>query len=215
MAVFFLTILLVQLVSAKTASVPNGLLVQDKKRVNDTQPEESGFLETFASLQLPQLLTPSQSSLEDLTSFPYEQYHDVASSYGPPPEPQPSFGVSVNTQAVLAPTLEIIRFLEAFINLKSELQARFQSLLNENWDLGRAIINVIIGKLQKLQALLLKGVGLLRGLLEFVLNLFSNWSLTLPSLTLGATTPPHPIPHLVYGLQPGASVTTTNFTGST
>ncbi|KAF5280370.1 hypothetical protein FQR65_LT03179 [Abscondita terminalis] len=212
MAVLFLTILLVQMLSARTASVPVVPPVEDEKEVTDPQPDESGILETFASLQLPQLLSGSQSSLEDLTSFPYEQYHDIASSYGPPPEPQPSFGISVNTQAILAPQLEIVRFLEAFLNLKSELIARFQSLLNENWDLIRAIINVIIGKLQKIQALLLKGVGLLRGFLEFVLNLFSNWSLTLPSLTLGATTPQHPIPHLTYGLQPGAPVITTNFT---
>ncbi|KAK4883986.1 hypothetical protein RN001_000257 [Aquatica leii] len=213
MALRLLLLFLIPLVTVYAASVPNDTSIDDKQELNDTQTGESGIIETFASLQLPQLLSASQSNLPDLTSFPYEEYHDVASSYGPPPEPQPSFGVSVNTQAVLAPQLEIIRFLEAFLNLKSEILARVQSLLNENWDLGRALINVIIGKLQQLQAFLLKGVSLLRSVLEFVLNLFSNWSLTLPSLTLGATTPLHPQPHLTYGIPPGAAVTTTNFSG--
>ncbi|KAF5305077.1 hypothetical protein FQA39_LY09339 [Lamprigera yunnana] len=193
----------------KAASISAEDEGEDQRGNKDEQSAESGIVESFATVQLPQIiLSQSQSGgLPDLTSFPYEQYTDIASSYGPPPQPQPSFGVSVNTQAVLAPQVEVIRFLEAFLNLISEILARLQNLMNENWDLVRAIINIIIGKVQKLQGFLLKGVGVLRTFLEFVLNLFSNWSLTLPSLTLGANIPQQPIPQITYGIPAGPDTT--------
>ncbi|KAF5305078.1 hypothetical protein FQA39_LY09340 [Lamprigera yunnana] len=123
-----------------------------------------------------------------------------------PPAPavavKSGLGVTVNKDIVLAPQVEIFRFLEAFVRFKTELLARLQHIINDNWELIRGVINVLIGKLQKLHGVALVFISILRQILEFAVNIFSSFSFNLPSIGVGVsghTDPVHPSPN--YGVQ--------------
>ncbi|KAF5280369.1 hypothetical protein FQR65_LT03178 [Abscondita terminalis] len=120
--------------------------------------------------------------------------HVPAPVHVPVAVPAPAVGVTVNKYAVLAPHLEIFRFLEAFVQFKNELIARLQQLINNNWDLILSIINFVLSKLQNLQGVFLILISFVRQILEFGLSLFSQFSINLPSVSVGVSGHADPLP---------------------
>ncbi|KAK5648995.1 hypothetical protein RI129_003887 [Pyrocoelia pectoralis] len=154
------------------------------------------------------------NTLYNIASLPHDA-HVPFNSYSAPILPvEPAHvavpapvGLSVDTH-VLVPHVEVFRFIETFIQFKNELLARLQILINENWDLVRAIINLVIGKIQKLGGFTLVGISILRKVCEFALGLFGSWSINLPSISVGASTVVEP--HATYGV-PDVFTAATNF----
>ncbi|KAF5305079.1 hypothetical protein FQA39_LY09341 [Lamprigera yunnana] len=146
-----------------------------------------------------------REALFDAASLPRDDVHGFSSYSAPIVQEEPEshyvsvaepvhavgvesgLGLTVNKNVVLAPQVEIFRFVEAFVLFKKELLARFQHIINENWELIRGVINMILGKLQKLQGATLVFISILRQILEFAVNIFSSFRINLPSISLGVS----------------------------
>ncbi|KAF5280371.1 hypothetical protein FQR65_LT03180 [Abscondita terminalis] len=202
---FSLQSLIVFVVVRNAFSLPSATDVRENREDFDLDDAES-FIQSLASL-------PLDSNLREelVSAFPHEfnSYAAPAHEYGVPEVPAPTYGlpvsapiavpapavgVTVNKYAVLAPHVEVFRFLEAFVQFKTELIARVQQLINNNWDLILTIINFVLGKLQNLQGVLLILISFLRQILEFGLSLLSQFSINLPSVSVGVSGHVDPIP---------------------
>lgn len=127
-------------------------------------------------------------------SSPYEDEDAPGASVGVS-KVKPSFGVSVGAGfPVLRPKLQILGLIEAFLKLKAKLITSFQAIVNNNYDLIKAVFNLVTSKAAGLQVILLNGITVLRKIIEFALYLFSDLNVGVSStVSLGA-------PHHGYGL---------------
>lgn len=130
--------------------------------------------------------------------------------YGvPPPSSNPdgnadgSYGaLRFRPSNLLAPHAEILSLVESFIRLKGEVASRFYALVADNYDLIRSVYNVIISKISTLHSFSLVGIQVLRKIVEFAVQCLSQWEITVPSISFGASYESAPKPS--YGT-PGVS----------
>ncbi|KAK4882029.1 hypothetical protein RN001_005348 [Aquatica leii] len=113
----------------------------------------------------------AESFIQALATLPFEntvreEFLDGSvfpqTVYGPPALPSPTYGapiptpvgvgITIDKHAVLPPKVEIFRFLEAFLHFKTELIARLQLLINENWELLRAVCELTTWNLLEVQS---------------------------------------------------------------
>ncbi|KAF2894956.1 hypothetical protein ILUMI_11217 [Ignelater luminosus] len=143
------------------------------------------------------LLSPTlrQSGLENLDTADFDPYAEETKNVGASfsvTKHKPFFGVSTGTGvSLLKPQIEVLHLIEAFLKLKTELVTRLSALINENYDLIKAVINLIFSKVGYLQAFSLTGISVIRKIIDFALNLFGNVGIS-SSVSVG-------VPHEVYG----------------
>ncbi|KAF2894957.1 hypothetical protein ILUMI_11218 [Ignelater luminosus] len=125
----------------------------------------------------PNLLNLILPDVRQSSPYAYEDEKKALGAIFGVSKEKPSFGVSIGAGfPILKPKLEILRLIEAFIKLKAKLITSFQALVNENYDLIKAVFNLIVGNAAHLHIFTLKGISVLRKIIEFVLYLSSNWN---------------------------------------
>lgn len=154
------------------------------------QDDEYADLENAdVSPSLLSLFTPNirQSVLED-SDLHTEETKDIGASFSVS-KGKPLYGVSAGV-SLLKPQIEVLHLIEAFLKLKAELVTHLYAIINENYDLIKAVLNLVFSKVTNLQAFTLKGISVLRKIIEFSLYLFGGWNVGISP----------PIPHEVYGV---------------
>ncbi|KAF5280373.1 hypothetical protein FQR65_LT03182 [Abscondita terminalis] len=191
---FLIVFLIFSMVVRNAFAIPSDSEIRKKRQDFDWDDAES-FIDSLSSLSFDDDVP---HGYHDVSAFPHEDLHEFnsyalpAHSYGLPESaavavPTLGVGINVDKHAVLQPHIELIRFLEAFLQFKTELIARLQHLLNDNWDLIISITNLVLGKLQNLQGFSLIFISILRQILEFALGLFSYFNINLPSIRVGVS----------------------------
>lgn len=79
--------------------------------------------------------------------------------------------------AIKVPFSEIIRLIEAFVQVKGEIASRLNHLLSDNSELIRAVWNTLVTKIGTLHSFTLNGLVVLRKIMEFAAQLFGQWSI--------------------------------------
>lgn len=192
------------------ATISSNEVAKESENIVDNEAEGSNIINTITAIKPSADLFSNQLPSLDLGSFPYEA--SSANVYDTFPTPQSSFGVAINSNALLAPKVEFLYLIESTINLVGDLLTNLQTKFNDNYEFFRAVVNFLISKASFVKTSLLKVVSFLRKVLQFALNIFNDFSITLPSITIGSQQG-EVHPHITYGI-PTVLSTTNNFTSS-
>ncbi|KAF2883290.1 hypothetical protein ILUMI_22879 [Ignelater luminosus] len=181
---FELTVLYMIIALTASATISPNEETEKSESNADNEAEETNIINTITAIKPATDLFANQLPSLDLGSFPYEAAS--ANVYDTFPIPQASYGVAINSQALLGPKVEFLYLIESTINLVGDLLSNLQAKFNDNYELFRAAVNFIISKSSFVKTSLLKVVTVLRKVLQFAYNIFNDFSITLPSITIGA-----------------------------
>lgn len=134
------------------------------------------------------LLTKSEGWSEDDDQATSRQYGVSPSYSNPNGNADGSYGNQrFSPGSLLAPHAEILSLVESFIRLKGEVASKFYALVVDNYDIIRSVSNVLISKISTLHSFSLVGIQILRKIVEFAVDCLSQWEITVPSVSFGAS----------------------------
>ncbi|KAK9873938.1 hypothetical protein WA026_002291 [Henosepilachna vigintioctopunctata] len=95
-----------------------------------------------------------------------------------------SAGGTITPEGIIRPQVEILKLLENLLVLKGEIVPRIYAMAVDNWDLIQSVFYTVVNNAGPLHAFTLKGIVILRKILEFAVQLFGSWQITVPNVSL-------------------------------